>query len=245
MLHAAELTGRAALVTGAASGIGRATALALAREGVGVVCFDLADPGPVVQDVVSAGGQAVGSRGSVTVEADVAQAVALCEETFGPLSLAVNSAGSADFESLEDGSVETWQRQLAINLVGPMVVLKHTLALMRPRGSGCAILFGSVAGKTGGIRSGPAYGASKGGVHALVKWAAHAYAAHGVRVNAIAPGPVMTPMTEGRGYRADTVPLGRFGEPGEVAETVVYLASDAGAWITGQTLNVNGGVLME
>lgn len=245
MLHAEELAGRAALVTGAASGIGRATAMVLAREGVRVVCFDLAEPGAVVDDIVSAGGQAAGVQGSVTVEADVAGAVGLCEETFGPLALAVNSAGSADFEPLEEGSVESWQRQIAINLVGPMVVLKHTLAVMRPRNSGCAILFGSVAGKTGGIRSGPAYGASKGGVHALVKWAAHAYAANGIRVNAIAPGPVMTPMTEGHGYRADSVPLGRFGEPGEVAETVVYLASDAGAWITGQTVNVNGGVLME
>jgi len=245
VLHADGLDGRTALVTGAASGIGRATAVALAREGVAVVCFDRDDPAGVVDEIDVSGGRATAVRGSVTEEADVVGAVGICAEHYGPLTIAVNSAGVVDFEPLEQGDVAFWTRQIAINLIGPMAVLKHAVPVMRAQGGGAAILFGSIAGKTGGIRSGAAYGASKGGVHALVRWAAQAYAKDAIRVNAIAPGPVDTPMTQGRGYAPNTVPLGRLGEPAELAETVVFLASDAGAWITGQTVNVNGGMFMQ
>lgn len=245
VLHAPDLAGKSAIVTGAASGIGEATAHALAREGVGVICLDLADPTRVAQAIEDGGGRAVPLQGSVADEADVAEAVALCARSLAPVGIVVNCAGVIDFEPIESASMESWQRQIAVNLLGPMAILKHALPPMRERGSGCAILFGSIAGKTGGIRSGPAYGAAKGGVHALVKWAAHAYARHGVRVNAVAPGPVDTPMTRGQGYSAQGVPLGRLGVPDDLAETVVYLASEAGAWITGQAVNVNGGVLME
>lgn len=245
MLHADSLDGRVALVTGAASGIGRATARALAREGVRVACFDIADPAAVVEEIEAAGGAAASVRGSVAEEDDVAGAVATCRERYGAPTIAVNCAGIVDFAPLEAGSVADWQRLIAVNLLGPMALLKHALPPMREGGGGAAILFGSLAGKTGGIRSGPAYGAAKGGVHALVKWAAHAYAQEGIRINGVAPGPVDTPMIQGQGYSAEGIPLGRFGTPEEIAETVVYLASDAGAWITGQVVNVNGGVFME
>jgi 3-oxoacyl-[acyl-carrier protein] reductase len=245
VLHVESLAGRTALVTGAASGIGRATAVALAREGVAVVCLDRDDAGDVARAIAAAGGRAAAQVGSITDEDAVAAAVGLCTERFAPLTIVVNAAGVVDYEPLEQGDVSRWMRQIAVNLVGPMAVLKHAVPVMREQGGGAAILFGSVAGKTGGIRSGPAYGASKGGVHALVRWAAHAYAEDAIRVNAIAPGPVDTPMTQGRGYTPDSVPLGRLGDPAELAEAVVFLASEAGAWMTGQTLNVNGGVFMQ
>lgn len=245
MLHADDLAGGTALVTGAASGIGRATALALAREGVRVVCLDVADTAAVVDEIGAAGGEAAGVRGSVADEGDVVGAFGLCRERYGPPTIAVNAAGIVDFDPLERSDFDSWQRLIAVNLLGPMLVLKHAVGGMRERGGGAAVLFGSVAGKTGGIRSGPAYGASKGGVHALVKWAAHAYARDGIRVNAVAPGPVETPMIQGQGYSPDTIPLGRFGAPEELAETVVYLVSAAGAWITGQAVDVNGGVFMQ
>jgi 3-oxoacyl-[acyl-carrier protein] reductase len=245
VLHADDLAGRSALVTGAASGIGRATALALAREGARVVCLDLADPGAVVDEIAAAGGEAAGMRGSVADEGDVTGAFALCQERHGPPTIVVNAAGIVDFEPLERSDFDSWQRLLGVNLLGPMLVLKHAVGGMRDQGGGVAILFGSLAGKTGGIRSGPAYGASKGGVHALVKWAAHAYARDRIRVNAVAPGPVETPMIQGQGYTPDAIPLARFGTAEELAETVLYLASDAGAWITGQAVDVNGGAFMQ
>lgn len=244
-IHAEDLGDGVALVTGSASGIGRAAALALAREGVSVLCFDLADCAAVVAEIERAGGRALAHRGSVADEDGVAAAVARCEAELGPLSVVVNSAGIGEFGSLEEAETEEMRRVLEVNLLGPMLVLKHALAPMRERGAGSAIVVGSVAGKNGGIRSGPAYGASKGGVHALVKWAAHAYADAGVRVNAVAPGPVPTALTEGQGYTTAGIPLGRLGQPEDIAEAVVYLASEASSWVTGQVLNVNGGVLME
>lgn len=244
-IRADDLADRAALVTGSASGIGRAAALALARNGAAVLCFDSADSAEVVAEIEAAGGRAIAVQGSVAEEPQVAAAVERCEAEFGPLRVAVNCAGIGEFGNLEGDQLEEQRRILEVNLFGSIVVLKHALAPMRKRGEGSAILIGSVAGKNGGIRSGPAYGASKGGVHALVKWAANAYAADGVRVNGIAPGPVATPFTDGRGYTTAGIPLGRLGQPDDLAEAIVYVASDASSWVTGQILNVNGGVLME
>lgn len=244
-IHVDDLADGVALVTGSASGIGHAATLALAREGAAVLCFDLLDCGAVAAEIEALGGRALACRGSIADEGDVAEAVALCEAELGPLGVVVNCAGVGEFGSLEETGVDRMRQVLEVNLLGPMLVLKHALAPMRERGAGSAVLIGSVAGKNGGIRSGPAYGASKGGVHALVKWAAHAYADAGVRVNAVAPGPVPTGMTEGQNYTAAGIPLARLGEPEDIAEAIVFLASDASSWVTGQTLNVNGGVLME
>jgi len=239
-----DLSGRAALVTGAASGIGRATALALARAGASVLCFDRADAAPVTEEIAVAGGRAATCRGSVVDEAAVTAAVAQCEAELGPLAVLVNSAGVVEFGGLEDAEIERMREVLEVNLLGPMIVLKHSLGPMRRHGEGSAIVVASTSGRNGGIRSGPAYGGSKGGVLALVKWAAKAYAKHGVRVNAVAPGPVETPMTEGAGYTTEGIPLGRLGKPEDVAAAILYLASPASSWVTGQTLDVNGGVFM-
>ncbi|QEC46130.1 SDR family oxidoreductase [Baekduia soli] len=244
-LHAPDLAGAAVLVAGAASGIGRAAALALAREGAHVLCFDLADAEPVAAAIRDGGGTALAVHGDLLDEDALASAVATCEGEIGPLRVAVNTAGIVSFQPLEEATADELRRILDVNLLGPMLFLKHALPPMRERGAGSAILFGSLAGKTGGLRSGPAYGASKGGVHALVKWTAGHYAPHGVRVNGVAPGPVATPMTEGRGYTTAGLPLARLGVPEDQAEAVVYLASDASAWVTGQILNINGGVFME
>ena len=116
---------------------------------------------------------------------------------------------------------------------------------MREQKTGSIILFGSIAGKTGGLKNGPAYAAAKAGVHGLVKWTAKSIAGSGVRVNGIAPGPVDTPFTQGQGFDPSSVPLGRMGLPSDFASAVAYLASDASSWVTGQVLNVNGGLFME
>lgn len=231
-------------MTGAASGIGRATALALGREGVAVACFDRDEVAPVLAELEALGAAALGARGDVRDEAAVAALLDRAAAELGPLGTLAHCAGVVEFGDLEGAEVEQLRQVVDVNLLGPMVVLKQALPRLRAAGGGAAIVFGSLAGRNGGVRSGPAYGASKGGVHALVKWAARAYARYGVRVNAIAPGPVETPMTAGQGYTSEGIPLGRLGVPDDLAAAVLYLASDAGAWITGQTLDVNGGIFM-
>ena len=239
-----DLSGRAALVTGAASGIGRATALALAGAGASVLCFDRAETASVTEEIAAAGGRAVSIQGSVVDEGEVEAAVARCEAELGPLAVLVNSAGIVEFGGIEDAEVERMREVLEVNLLGPMVVLKHSLGAMRRHGEGTAIIVSSLSGRNGGVRSGPDYGGSKGGVLSLVKWAAKAYAEHGVRVNAIAPGPVETPMTAGAGYTTEGIPLGRLGQPEDISAAILYLASPASSWVTGQTLDVNGGLFM-
>ena len=244
-ISATDLDGRIAIVTGASSGMGRATALALAREGVKTVCLDIAPPEATVALIIANGGWATAATVDLADDHGIKATVEKTVAELGRLDIFVNCAGIGDFTNLEQTTPEHWAKQIAINLTGPFLAIRHAIPAMQITGGGVVILFGSIAGKTGGIKNGPAYAAAKAGVHGLIKWSAKAFASSGIRVNGIAPGPVDTPFTQGQSFDPASVPLGRLGTPEEFAEAVVYLVSDASSWITGQIVNINGGLFSE
>ena len=245
LIDFSSLNGRNCLITGAASGIGKETALALSSAGVRVTCVDITPPAATVSEISDGGGTAIGAAADISDDLSVKAAVAAHIDAYGSLDALVNCAGIGDFTTLDETDLAYWNRQISINLTGPFLLVKHAVPVMRERKTGSIILFGSIAGKTGGIKNGPAYAAAKAGVHGLVKWTAKSIAGSGVRVNGIAPGPVDTPFTKGQGFDPSSVPLGRMGLPADFASAVAYLASDASSWVTGQVLNINGGLFME
>jgi len=247
------LAGKSALVTGGASGIGRATALVMAREGARVLVADLPGPGAeaTVGMIRDAGGEARAVTADVTVAAEVEAMVAAAVSAWGRLDCAFNNAGIAPAavgsagQRVGDLSQRAWEGMLAVNLTGVWLCMKHELAQMERQGSGAIVNTASIAGLVGLPGSG-AYVAAKHGVVGLTKAAAIDHAAAGVRVNAVCPGYVETPMiAESMARRGGqimaTVLLKRLGTANEVAEAVVWLCSDRAAFVTGTALTVDGG----
>ncbi|MDT7641970.1 MAG: 3-oxoacyl-[acyl-carrier protein] reductase [Pseudonocardiales bacterium] len=237
------LQGRTALVVGGASGIGAAIAAAFTAAGAAVVVADRTPCDPASLGV--AGAVSV----DVTDEGSVARAVAAAGELVGPLDIMVNSAGILTESPLAEMSLDTWSETLAVDLTGVFLCCRAVLPGMLERGAGRIINIASQLGIKGG-RELAHYAAAKAGVIALTKSLALEVSARGVLVNAIAPGPIDTPMVEGitedwkRAKRAE-LPLGRFGRPEEVAPTAVLLASDPGGNLyVGQTLGPNSGDVM-
>ena len=251
------LEGKVALITGAASGIGRATALVFADEGAMVVVADVDEPGgnETVRLVRSRGGEADFVGCDVTDSAQVAEAVGACAERFGRLDCAFNNAGvGGESARLAEYDEEDWNRVLAVNLTGVFLCMKSELRQMVAQGGGAIVNAASVVGVMGYPNLG-AYNAAKHGVVGLTRTAALEYAAHGIRVNAVCPGWIETPMVMERGPQpasipsvydalAGLMPLGRLGKPEEVARVVHFLAADASSYITGQIWGVNGGMDM-
>src|SRR5919204_3709704 len=228
---------RVALVTGAASGIGRATGERLERDGWAVVGADVREaPSVVACDVTSAGG----------VEAAVAQ----CVEEQGSLDAVVNAAGIGYPLRFLDASDDDWHKLLDVNLMGTVRVCRAALPHLRlstqpARG---IVNFTSQAAKTGGLLIGAPYSAAKAAVLCLTKTLAAEFASEGLRVNAVAPGIVDTPFLDGVPgirERGPQLPLGRIGKPEEVASVVVFLLSDDAAYLTGEIVDVNGGLYMD
>jgi NAD(P)-dependent dehydrogenase (short-subunit alcohol dehydrogenase family) len=244
-----RLNGKVAIVTGAGSGIGRASASTFAREGASVACADVQVDGgeETARLIEAAGGKALFLRTDVSRAAEVEALVRRTVETFGRLDCAHNNAGiegavgrTADYDE------EQWARVLAVNLTGVWLCMKYELQAMAAHG-GAIVNTASVAGLVG-IPGMPAYCASKGGVVQLTRTAALEYARRGIRINCVCPGTIRTPMVERlQAPRADeaalmrTTPLRRMGEPEEIAESVVWLCSDAASFVTGQALGVDGG----
>lgn len=231
-----------ALVTGAARGIGAATAGLLARDGYAVTVTDVLDTSATVRAVEAAGGTAAGVEADVSDRAAIRAVVESSVARFGRLDAVVTSAGVyGTARSLDDTDEAELDFVLGVNLRGTVWTIQAALPHLRRQG-GRVVCIGSLAGRIGGLRSGPAYAASKGAIHALVRWLAQAEAPHRILVNGVAPGVVATPMIDGRGYTPEPLPLRRFAEAAEIAEVAAFLISPAASYMTGTVVDVNGGV---
>ncbi len=248
----AQFDGKVALVTGGGSGIGRAAILLLARDGAKVLVSDIADESgnETVQAVKKAGGEAAFVRTDVSNPDDCRKMVEAALSQFGRLDIAVNNAGiGGESNTVADYSVEGWQKVISINLNAVFYCMKFQIPAMLKNGSGSIINMASILG-TVGFPNSPAYVASKHGVVGLTKAAAVEYANQGVRVNAIGPGFIQTPMIQqleadkqANEMLVSLHPIGRLGKAEEVAELIIWLASDKASYVSGSYYNVDGGYL--
>lgn len=246
-----RLEGQVAVVTGAASGIGRGIAVAFAREGADVALVDLVDSSgaaAALEEVRAHGREPLLVRADVADEADVRAMAEQVLARYGRVDVLVNNAGIFTQSLVEDLPVADWDRVLAVNLRGTFLCTRVLLGQMLERGSGRIINIASQLGQIGGVEVAH-YAASKAAVIGLTKSLAREVARRGVLVNAIAPGPVITPLLDGetpewREAKLAELPLGRFGEVDEITPTAVLLASADGSYYVGQTLGPNGGDVM-
>jgi NAD(P)-dependent dehydrogenase (short-subunit alcohol dehydrogenase family) len=249
------LDGKAALVTGGGGGIGRATALAMAREGARVAVADAVES--IAQETIgainAAGGQAMFVQADVTRGAEIAAMVSKVVSAYGRLDCAFNNAGvsgayvGASGQKTHEWSEESFDKLIAINLTGVWLCMKHELVQMQKQGGGAIVNTGSIAGLIG-LPTSSAYVASKHGVIGLTKTAALEYADDKIRVNAVCPGYIETKMTEDTMRRRGEqlmaqVPFHRMGRPEEIAEMVVWLCSERASFVTGAAYNVDGGYM--
>ena len=242
---------KTALVTGAAAGIGRACALRLAREGIaiGVLDLDLEAAQKVADEITSAGGKAIALSASIAEEQQVAKAVSTLRAHFGPVTIVVNNAGISNFIPFEDLTVKDWDWMFEVNTRGTFIVTQAVLADMKAAQWGRVINISSSSAQTGSKEQ-VHYSASKGAVIAMTKSLAQALGSDGVTVNNIPPGAVMnTVMSEANKHRfrmsmeqlTSSIPVGRTGEPEDIANACAWLASEDTGYVTGQTIGVNGG----
>ena len=252
-----RLADRVAVVTGAAAGIGRATAELFAEEGARVVLADVAMD--AVQEVAAgirdAGGSAAAVVADVSTEEGVESVVSAAEREFGPVDVLVNNAGVELKKLVEDTSLDEWNRILRINLTSAFLMSRRVIRGMKDRRRGVIVMNSSVGNFIAATKS-SAYGASKAGMMALARSLALEGAEYGVRVNAVCPGVIDTPMNERNLSRADDpeamrrswyeiTPLGRLGTPRDVAQAMLFLACDESSFVTGLPLVIDGGRLIQ
>ena len=245
--------GKIALVTGAGSGIGRASALAFVREGAKVLVADVNDAGgqETVKLIEQAGGEAVFQHCDISNEAEVEAMVAKVVEAFGRLDCAYNNAGApGEGFSIVDDTVENYDFNYAVNMKGAWLSMKHVARQMIAQGDGGAIVTTSSFAGLEGVRNSGAYVAAKHGVIGLTKTGAIELASKNIRVNAICPGPIGTALLQSaigenemaRTHMEKMTLLRRFGEPGEIGNAAVWLCSDQASYVTGVALPVDGGM---
>lgn len=246
-----RLVGKVALITGAASGLGRTAAELFAAEGALVVVADVVDGDDVIDAIDAAGGEATYVRCDVTDSDSVAAAVEHARDQYGALHVLYNNAGVmlSDDDGPENTSIETYERTMDINVKGVLLGCRHAIPVMLESGGGSIVNVASFVAHMGAATPQIAYTASKGAVLAMTREIAVMYARRGVRANALCPGPIMTPLLAKflsddakRQRRLVHVPMGRFGEPHEIAQGAIFLASDESSWMTGQSLVIDGGI---
>jgi len=247
-----RLQGQVALVTGAGRGIGRAIAVALAKEGADlVICARTEEQlKQTALEVQALGRKVVSVCADVSSLNDVRRVFKILNHEFGKLHILVNNAGIIRRGTIETHSDEEWEMVISVNLRGTYYFCREAVPLMKKQKYGRIINIASVAGKVGDIASAPSYGSSKAAVIALTKSLARTLAPYGITVNAVAPHAIETEMSaewteEQRRAIISQIPLGRLGKPEEVAAAVVFLASPEASFITGEVLDVNGGYLMD
>jgi len=247
-----KLKDRVAIVTGAARGIGNAVAWAFLREGAKVVLVDVEKTGLELlqQEIRRGGGQALAVPCDVSKASEVKQMVDQVQRVFGRIDILVNNAGIIRRGTIETVTEEDWDHVIAVNLKGPFNCSKAVVDIMKKQGYGKIVNVSSIAGKMGDITSAPGYGPSKAGLDALTKTLARQLATYGIHVNGVAPHAIETEMSaewspEKRKAIVDAIPLKRLGKPEDVAEAVLFLASESAAFITGEIIDVNGGALMD
>jgi NAD(P)-dependent dehydrogenase (short-subunit alcohol dehydrogenase family) len=248
------LENKIAMVTGGGSGIGKATAMTFHRDGAKVVIVDrnMAAAEAVLQEILSAGGDAIALQADVSREEDVEAVMAGIVTHYGALHAASNNAAfGGGFKGITDWTESEWEKVNDVTLKGVWLCIKHQLPVIEQSGGGAIVNITSVGAVRGEAKMSP-YSAAKGGVISLTKTVAAEYAQRGIRVNAVAPGGIRTPGIEGyfkalpeeRDATIATHAMRRLGEPEEVADAVSYLLSDRASFITGHVLNVDGGILV-
>ena len=245
--------GRVALVTGAGRGIGKTIALAFAREKAHVVINDIYPKDElekITREISTSGVRALAIQADVSQSDQVKDMIGQVEKTFQRLDILVNNAGIIRRGTIETVTEEDWDQVIRINLKGTFNCCKAVVAIMKRQRMGKIVNVSSVAGKTGDITSAPGYGPSKAAIDALTKTLALQLAQYGINANAVAPHAIATEMSaewseEKRKSIIEAIPLKRLGKPEDVAEAVLFLASDKANFITGEILDVNGGFFMD
>ena len=248
---AGRLDGKVALITGAATGLGRVGAERFAAEGASVVVADVADPTSTVAAIEAAGGRAIGVYCDVTDADAVHAAVAAAEEHFGKLDVMYNNAGisMADDDGPTNTPREVWERTLQVNVIGVAECCSAGIPALQRAGGGSIVNVASFVAHMGAATPQIAYTSSKGAVLAMTQEIAAIYARQGIRANSLCPGPVLTPLLakflsdeEKRQRRLVHIPMGRFGEAEEMVNGALFLASDESSYMTGQSLLIDGGI---
>ena len=244
---------KTAVITGGAKGIGRAVAEGLVAEGASVVIsdMDLESVSKTAREIQKVfGGRVVPFKADVRKKGDILSLMESAKREFGRVDILFNNAGICTSPPIEEISEEEWDEMMAVNLRGVFFCSQAVMPIMKEQGRGRILNMASLAGRVGGLAAGAHYSASKAGVICLTKSFARALAPYGVTVNALAPGPVETDMLQmlpmdRKEAMLEQCPLGRFADTADVAGAALFLLSDSARHITGTTLNLNGGLLME